>query len=90
MQFSHLVRSARLEQGLLIRELALLAKVNPCYISLVEHGHKNPRIGNAIRIARALGIDIGMLELVDEKFIAHGFVKARNERTRKGKRKTVA
>ena len=75
MKFSTLVRKKRIEQGLIIRLLAKKAGLNASYISMVEHGRKNPRIGNAIRIAKALSIDVGELSKVDEKFIQHGFVK---------------
>lgn len=75
MKFSALVRKRRIDQGLLIRVLAERAGLNSSYISLVEHGKKNPRIGNAIRIAKALNINVGELSKVDEKFIANGFVK---------------
>jgi len=42
---------------------------------LVEHGKKNPRIGNAIRIAKALNINVGELSKIDERFKKSGVVK---------------
>jgi transcriptional regulator with XRE-family HTH domain len=75
MKFSTLVRSRRLAQGLIIKSLAERAGVHPSYISLVEHGKKNPRIGNAIRIAKALNINVGELSKVDERFKKSGVVK---------------
>lgn len=77
MQFSTLVRETRIGRGMSIKELAILARFDPSYISLVEHGHKNPRIANALKLAKALGIDVGLLRLIDEKFIPQGLVKER-------------
>jgi len=79
MRFSAFIRSHRLSQGMLIRVLAEKAGLNSSYISLVEHGKKNPRIGNAIRIAKALNIDVGELSKIDEKFAHHGFLKVIND-----------
>lgn len=67
MKFGQLIKSTRLEKGLLIRELALKAKVSLGYISLIEQGKRNPTINNAVRIAKAVGLDIGMLELLEPK-----------------------
>jgi len=63
---------------MLIRVLAERSGLNSSYISLVEHGKKNPRIGNAIRIAKALNINVGELSKIEEHFVSHGFLKARN------------
>jgi len=75
MKFSTMVRERRIKQGLIIKVLAERAGFHPSYISLVEHGKKNPRIGNAIRIAKALNINVGELSKIDERFKKSGVVK---------------
>ena len=77
MRFSSFVRRERLKKNMLIRELAKASECNPSYISLVERGLKQPRICNAIKIARALDLDVGIFKDIDEKFSFGGFVKKR-------------
>lgn len=77
MTFAELVRGRRKAQKLLVKELAEKSGLSSSYISLVEFGHKNPRVGNAIKIARALKIDIGELKSVDDRFKVWGACAAK-------------
>lgn len=88
MRFSTLVRESREAQGLKVIELASMARVSGSYISLVEHGHKNPRITNAIRIAKALRMDIGDFEDVDD-FVVYGGAVKKYERRKNGPNKKL-
>lgn len=53
--------------------------MSQAYVSNVENGKINPRIGNALRITRALGIDSGELRRVTEKYILCGAVARVNK-----------
>lgn len=56
----------------MIYQLAKKAGMTAGYVSLVEHGKKNPRIGNALRLCRALGLDVGELKKITERYKLHG------------------
>jgi len=87
MQFATFIREARLEKKYTTRALADRAGFHSSYISLVEHGKKNPRIGNAIRLAKALQLDVGIFAKVDDHFKVYGTAGAHRDKTKtKGKR----
>jgi len=77
MKFSTFIRNKRLAKGMLVQALAKKAGVNASYVSLVEHGKKTPRITNAIRLCKALNVDVGELKKVTESFTKNGFLKTR-------------
>lgn len=62
-----------------MKKLADEAGFLPGYVSLVESGKKNPRIGNALRLARALGLDVGELIQVREGFKLHGAARGKKK-----------
>lgn len=75
MTFAEFIRGERESRGWLVKELADRAGFSAPYVSCVECGKKNPRIGNAIRLARALGVPIGRFEWVDESYKPTGFAR---------------
>jgi transcriptional regulator with XRE-family HTH domain len=88
MQFSAFIKQERTAKGWTMQQLALKAGFLPGYISLVESGRKNPRIGNALCLARALSLDVGELAKVKERFVIHGAAKQKPRRKSKGKGKS--
>ena len=55
------VRERRGELGLTQEEFAERVAMHPTYISLVERGLRNPSLENVCRIARALGVNAGLV-----------------------------
>jgi len=55
------VRSARLNLGWSQEALALEAEINRTYIGSLESGQRNPALATLARLARALGVDLGVL-----------------------------
>ena len=49
---------ARAESGMTMDELAIKAKVGKTTICDIEHGTRNPTVGTALAIAKALGIPL--------------------------------
>lgn len=87
MQFSTFVYNRRQRKGWTMQQLAAKSRFLPGYISLVESGRKNPRIGNALRLCRALGVDVGALSKLEERLVIHGAAKrAKKLKARRGKR----
>jgi len=60
MRFTPLKR-ARLERGLLQIEVAQLAGIDHCRLSLYENGHRQPKTEELTRLARVLGVSVQML-----------------------------
>lgn len=85
MQFSTFIKDKRLKTGLSAKGLAQKAGLHNSYISLVENGRKNPRIGNALKIAKALSMNVGDFKCIDEFYDVHGFARRRNHGAKKGK-----
>jgi transcriptional regulator with XRE-family HTH domain len=86
MQFSAFIKQERIAKGWTMQQLASKAGFLPGYISLVENGRKNPRISNALCLARALSLDVGKLAKVKERFVIHGAAKQKPRRkSKKGK-----
>ncbi len=59
--FGHRVREERLRQGLSQETLAEKAGVHRTYIGMVERAEKNITLTNIEKIAKALGVEIGIL-----------------------------
>lgn len=90
MMFADFVRKKRELKGLRIAELARKAGVAPSYISVIEHGRKVPRITNAIRICKALSLDVGVLhEIQERRFKPGGFLKKGRGRPKTKRRKST-
>lgn len=53
----HLIKTARLKQNLLIREIAALLKVDPALVSKWEKGSRKPTREQVIKLAEILNID---------------------------------
>lgn len=52
------VRVWREHRGLSVRNLAAMAEISPAYLSEIETGKKEGRIGVLARVAKALGITL--------------------------------
>lgn len=87
MQFSTFVHKRRRLRGFTMQQLASKARFLPGYISLVESGQKNPRIGNALRLCRALGVDVGALAKIEDRYEVFG--AAKKQKRAKAKRKVA-
>ncbi len=51
------LRGARKREGITQRQLASRVGLPQAHISRIEHGKVDPRLSNAVRIARAVGFD---------------------------------
>ena len=58
---STLLRAVRQQSGLTLDDLAEETGLTKSYLSKVERGQSNPSIAAALRIARALGVDVAQL-----------------------------
>lgn len=83
------IRSARLELGITIEDLAELAVINATSIGKIERGASSPSVETVVRIATALEVDPGVLVAglnADDygervhRFTARDFLKARDRR----------
>ena len=61
------VRQLREAAGLSLTELARRAGITKGYLSLIEHGKRNPRPAVVTRLAAALAFDRPVPELVDNR-----------------------
>jgi transcriptional regulator with XRE-family HTH domain len=59
--FGQNIRKQRSEQGLSQEALADKADLDSTYISGIERGVRNPSLLSIVRIAKALGTDLGSL-----------------------------
>lgn len=55
------IRDARVARGLSQVTLAELAGVSPQYLGQLERGLRDPSLGVAVRVARALGVSVDWL-----------------------------
>jgi transcriptional regulator with XRE-family HTH domain len=60
-KFGDKVREERRKQGLSQEELASRAGVHRTYIGMIERAEKNITLANIEKIAKALGLPIGIL-----------------------------
>jgi transcriptional regulator with XRE-family HTH domain len=60
-QFGERVRRLREQRNLSQEEVASKARLNPAQISLLESGHRQPRLQTIVALAHGLGIDPGEL-----------------------------
>lgn len=83
------IRSARLELGITLEDLAELSVVNAATIGKIERGVSSPSVESVVRIATALEVDPGALisELTADdygdrvhRFTARDFLRARERR----------
>jgi transcriptional regulator with XRE-family HTH domain len=51
------IRHVRKTKGLTCSELARRAHISRSTVSMLEHGHKTPRLDLLIRLANALGVE---------------------------------
>ncbi|BBY64206.1 helix-turn-helix domain-containing protein [Mycolicibacterium helvum] len=58
---TQLVRAVRQRQGLTLDELALATGLTKSYLSKVERGQSTPSIAAAMKVARALDVDVAQL-----------------------------
>jgi len=65
-QWRHTIRERREAAGLNQRELARRTGLTPEYLNAMERGTRQPGILTLVRIARALGLSIDDLIVVDE------------------------
>src|SRR5262245_57390503 len=69
-EFGERVRRIRLEQRLSLDELAERSGVSRAALSKIERGERHTRLGNAVRIAEALGIPLArLLEPAGESWV---------------------
>jgi transcriptional regulator with XRE-family HTH domain len=65
-----LLRAVRRQQGLTLERLAEQTGLTKSYLSKIERGHATPSIAVALKVARALDVDVGRLfsdEAAEEK-----------------------
>ncbi|MDV2476788.1 helix-turn-helix domain-containing protein [Rhodococcus zopfii] len=58
---TQLVRTLRKERGLTLEMLAVDTGLTKSYLSKIERGQSNPSIAAAMKVAKALGVDVGQL-----------------------------
>ena len=58
VDFGSALRQARKRQDLTIHDLALASGVSPAWLSEVERGKDNARIGQLLHIANVLGLKV--------------------------------
>ena len=56
-----LLRPVRRQRGLTLEQLAQLTGLTKSYLSKIERGHSTPSIAVALKVARALDVDVGRL-----------------------------
>lgn len=56
-----LLRTVRRQRGLTLEQLADQTGLTKSYLSKIERGHSTPSIAVALKVARALGVDVGRL-----------------------------
>ncbi|OBK20812.1 DNA-binding protein [Mycobacterium asiaticum] len=56
-----LLRAVRRQRGLTLERLAEQTGLTKSYLSKIERGHSTPSIAVAIKVARALDVDVGRL-----------------------------
>lgn len=56
-----LLRTVRKQRGLTLEQLADQTGLTKSYLSKIERGHSTPSIAVALKVARALGVDVGRL-----------------------------
>ena len=56
-----LLRAVRKQRGLTLEQLAEQTGLTKSYLSKVERGHSTPSIAVALKVARALDVDVGRL-----------------------------
>ena len=61
LAFGERVREARRSAGISQEKLGELAGLHRTYIGHVERGEVNPTLTSIVRMARALGLDVGLL-----------------------------
>jgi transcriptional regulator with XRE-family HTH domain len=59
------IRAARRARGLTLEDVALGAGVGIRYLSELERGKATARLGEALRVARSLGLDLVMEDPLD-------------------------
>lgn len=52
------IKQMREKQGLTQKDLANRSKVNRCYLSELENGHRNPTLKILQKLANALGCEV--------------------------------
>ena len=61
LRFGRNVRSARKQQGIGLRPLALMSGMDYAEISKIENGKANPTLRTMIKLAESLDVDLGEL-----------------------------
>ncbi|CDO88189.1 DNA-binding protein [Mycobacterium triplex] len=56
-----LLRAVRRQRGLTLEQLAAQTGLTKSYLSKIERGHSTPSIAVALKVARALEVDVGRL-----------------------------
>lgn len=77
---SALLRAVRTQQGMTLDEVASRTGLTKSYLSKVERGQSNPSIAAALKIARALDVDVAQL-FSDDADAARITVERSSERT---------
>lgn len=67
------MRFARLITGMSQEELSKATGITPCAISLIENGKREIKIGNAIKICKALNCTLDELFWEDDTFFNRKF-----------------
>lgn len=61
---AQLLRAARLERGMSVREVARAAKISEDSVRGAEHrGVRNVRVSRVVRLCKALGVDVDSLAI---------------------------
>jgi transcriptional regulator with XRE-family HTH domain len=71
-QWRHAIRERRKAAGLNQRELARRTGLTPEYLNSIERGPRRPGVLTLVRIARALGVTIDDLIVVDDEEMGEG------------------
>lgn len=61
IKFGKAVRRLRAERGWTQEQLSERARLHPTYIGSIERGERNVGFDNILRLARAFGVQPGML-----------------------------
>ncbi len=71
-EWRHAIRERREAAGLNQRELARRTGLTPEYLNAIERGPRRPGVLTLVRIARALGVTIDDLIVVDDEAMGEG------------------
>ena len=66
-QFGERVRALRIAKGLSQEELAFKSGMHRTYLGGIERGERNPSLKNVAAIAKALGVTLSQLFLLETK-----------------------